>query len=68
LLDFKKWRPRFAEKHMKTFSEVTPKKVLIIFVGENLWTKVAQKTFRRSLEKIGQKSFAAPKIFLLLNL
>jgi len=36
LLDFKKWRPRFAEKLMKTFLEVTPKKVLTIFVGENL--------------------------------
>jgi len=33
----KKWCPRFAEKHMKTsFLEVTPKKVLMIFVGENL--------------------------------
>jgi len=70
LLDFKIWRPRFAEKHMKTFLQVTPKKVLMIFVGENLQAKVAQKLFNfsRSLEKYGQKSFASPKLCLLLNL
>jgi len=36
LFDFKKWPPRFAEKPMKTFLEATPKKVLMIFVGENV--------------------------------
>jgi len=34
LLDFKKWRPRFAEKHMKTFFGGHTKKRS--FAGENL--------------------------------
>jgi len=68
LLDFTKWRLRFAKKHMKTFFGGHTKKVLMIFVGENLHAKVAQKTFAGSLEKFGQKSFATPKICLLLNL
>jgi len=42
------WRP---------FSEVTPKNVFMIFVGEQLQVKVAQITFWASLRKCGQKSF-----------
>jgi len=33
----------------------------MIFVGEHLLVKAAQKTFRESLRKFGQKSFATPK-------
>jgi len=37
LFDFKKLRTTFAEKHMKTiFLEVTPEKVVMIFVGKNV--------------------------------
>jgi len=34
LFGFKKWRPTFAEKHMKTFLRGHTKKVFMIFVGE----------------------------------
>ena len=47
---FKKWRPRFAEKtHEDLLWRSHHKKVLMIFVGENLQVKAAQKTFRASL-------------------
>jgi len=39
----------------------------MIFLGENLQAKVA-KNFRARLGKFGQKSFAPPKIYLLLDL
>jgi len=39
----------------------------MIFVGGNIRKKVA-RTFRASLGKFGQKSFASPKICLLLHL
>ena len=37
-------------------------------VGKKLWAKVATNTFRASLGKFGQKSFAHPKICQLLHL
>ena len=56
-----KWRPTFAEKHMKTFfGEFTSKKIFMTFVGENL--QKAHKKILASLEKFGQKSFSTPKI------
>jgi len=58
----------FAEKHMKTFLEVTPKKGLHDLCGRKVGGKIAQKAFRASLGKFGQKSFALPKICLLLHL
>jgi len=45
---------------MKTFLQVTPKKVLMIFVGENLQAKVAQKLFRKFGE-IRAKILRIPK-------
>jgi len=66
--DFKTRRPRFAEKHMKTFNGGQTKKGRDDLCGENLQEKVAQNTFRGSLGKFGKKSFATPKMCLLLNL
>jgi len=48
--------------------EAAPEKVVMIFVEKVCRKKVAQNTFRGSLEKFGQKSFTTPKMFLLLNL
>jgi len=67
LLDFKKRRPRFAEKHMKTLFGGHTKKVVMIFV-KKVCRKKLHKTLRGSLGKFGQKSFATPKMCLLLNL
>ena len=59
----KKMGPTFAEKHVKTiFSEVTPKKGLYDLCGRKSVGKTRTKTFRASLGKVGQKSFAPPKI------
>jgi len=59
LFYFEKWRPRLAEKQVKT-----------IFVGHT--TKTVGKsftiTFSASLVLFGQKSFAPPKICFLLHL
>ena len=64
LFEFKKWCPTFAEWHMKSpFFEGHTEKILMIFVGENLWAKSRAKTFRASLGKFGQKFFA-PKNLL----
>jgi len=54
--------------HEDLFLQITSKKVFMIFVGENLWAKIAQKPFRASLGRFGQKSFALPNICLLLHL
>jgi len=65
--DFKIWRPTFTDKQTKTlFLEVTQKKLLMVFVGENLlWAKNAQL-----LGKFGEIrakiSLAPPNIWLLL--
>ena len=45
LFDFKKWRPMFAWKHETLFWRLHQKEVFMIFVGENLQAKVAQKLF-----------------------
>jgi len=55
LFDFKKCHPTFAEKHMETFLEGTPKVVFMIFVGESMYAKLAQN-FQASLVKFGQNS------------
>jgi len=68
LFDFTKWQPTFAEKQMKTFLEVTPKKILNILCGRTILGKSHTTTFRASLGTFGQKSFAPPKICLLLYL
>jgi len=68
LLDFKKWRPRFAENRMKTFFGGHTKKGFHDLRGRVFAGKSCKKTFRKSLGKFGQKSFATPKISLLLNL
>jgi len=52
---------------MKTFFGGHPKKVFLIFEGKKLWAK-SPKTFWASLGKLGHKSFASPKICLLLHL
>jgi len=63
LLDFKKWHPSFSEKHMKTFFWMSyQKNVFMIFVEK--FCRESYKTFRTSLVKLGQKSFAPPKICL----
>jgi len=69
LFDFKKLHPTFPEKHMKTFLELIPKKVFMIFdlCGRNFVGKY-HKTFQASLGKFWQKSFAPLEICLLLNL
>jgi len=52
----------FAEKHMKTlFMEVTPKNGFHdLCGGKSVW-KIRTLSFRASLWKIGQKSFAPQK-------
>jgi len=57
-----------GKTHEDLFLELTPKMVFMIVVGENLWAKIPQKAFLASLGKFGQKSFALPKICLLLHL
>jgi len=49
--------PKVCRKtHDDLFLEVTPKKVFMIFVGEQLQVKVARTSFRASLGRCGQKS------------
>jgi len=61
--------PRVCRKTHEDFTlEVTPKKELHDLCGRKFVGKIAQKTFRASLGKFGQKSFAVPKICLLLHL
>ena len=66
MLDFKKWRPRFVEKHMKTFLEVTPKKCFNLcarnFVGKSCTKNVSGK-----FGEIREKILRAPKTCLLLH-
>jgi len=52
--------------HEDLFWRLKQKEVFMIFVGENLETKVAQKTFRASLGNPG-KILRTPKICLLLH-
>jgi len=69
IVDFKKWRPTFAQKCMKTsFCRSYWKRS-----SWSLWEKICRqnkshKNFPESLGKFGQKSFASPKICLLLKL
>ena len=64
-----KMGPTFAEKYVKTIvSRATPKKGLYVLCGRKFIGKTRTKTFRASLGKVGQKSFASPKISLLLHL
>jgi len=67
LLDFKKWRPTFAEKHTKTsfFFENHTKNRFSSSSWEKICRQKTHKTFRASLGKFSQKSFAPPKICLL---
>jgi len=60
LLDFIKWRPSFAEKHMKTFLEVTPQKGLHDLCGRKFVNRSCTNAFRASLGKFVQNSFAPP--------
>jgi len=64
LFDFKKWCPTFAKKHINPFFGGHTKKGF--FMGENLLAKVTQN-FSGKWEDFGQKSFACPKICLLLQ-
>jgi len=65
LFNFKKWCPTFAEKHINPFFGGHPKKRF--FMGENLLAEVTQN-FSGKFGVFGQKSFAHPKICLLLHL
>jgi len=58
------WRPMWGESHEDFFGGHPN----MICVGGNARTKSCPKTFRASLGKFGQKSFAPPKIWLLLHL
>jgi len=53
---------------MKTFFGGHTEKGLYDLRGRTFVGKSCTKTFRESLGKFGQKSFATPKISLLLNL
>jgi len=60
---------RLHKNTIKTiFLEVTPKTGLHILCGRKFVGKRHTKTFSSSLGKFGQKSFAPPKICLLLHL
>jgi len=52
----------------RSFLEVAPKKGLNNLCGRRFLGKSRTTTFRASLGKFGQKSFAIPKICLLLHL
>jgi len=69
LVDFKKWLSTFAEKHTNPpLLEVTPRKGLHDLCGRKFVGKRRTKTFRASLGKLRQKSFAPPNVCLLLHL
>jgi len=54
-----KWRPNGLQKNTRRpLVEVTPKKVFMIFVGENLLAKVTQKNFSGKVVKIRAKSLS----------
>ena len=58
-----------APSLMKTlFMEIIPKKGLLDLCGRNFVGRSRTKTFRASLGKFGQKSYATPKICLFLHL
>jgi len=66
VLDFKQRRPRFAEKRMKTFLEVTPKKVVMIFVEKDCRKKLHKTLFGEVWGNSGEnpsqpKNVSAPK-------
>jgi len=57
------------QNHTKTFyRRLSQKKMFMICVEGNNHTRRCRKTFRASLGKFGQKSFAPSKIYLLLHL
>jgi len=58
----------FAEKHMKIFFWRSHQKGLHDLSGRKFAGKSRTKNFRARLGKFGQKSFAPPKIYLLLDL
>ena len=68
MLDFKKRGPRFAIKYMKTFFGGHTKKGFNDLRGREFVVKNCIKIVSGSLGKSGQKSFATPKICLLLHL
>jgi len=65
LFDFKKWHPTFAEKQMKAFLEVTPKKV---FSSRSYREKIyRQKSHNNVSGKFGKsraKILRTPKLLL----
>jgi len=64
-----KWRLAFAEKQIKAFLEVTPKRSSVHdLCGRKFVGKSRTTTFWASLGKFGQRSFAPPKFCLLLHL
>ena len=65
-LIWKKWRPTFAESHEDLFSSwSSQKKVCLRKCSHKKWPKTF---FGQGWGKFGQKSFAPPKICLLLHL
>jgi len=61
LLDLKKWRPRFAKKHMKTFIGGHTKKGLSDLCGREFVGTIAQKTFREVCGNSGKNPSKPPK-------
>jgi len=59
LINFKQWRPTFAEKQVKA---------IFWRSDQNTVGKICPTTFWASLGKFGQKSFVPQKMFLLLHL
>ena len=68
LFHFKKWHPRFAVKHMKTFFGGHTKKRSSWSLWEEICRQNCTKTFRANLGKFWQKSFAFPTNCLFLHL
>jgi len=65
---FKKMLPNVCRKtHEDLFFGGHIKKVFMFFVWRKFLGKSRTKTFRANLGKFGQKSFAPPKIWLLLT-
>jgi len=64
LFYLKKWRPTFAKKHMNNFFGGYTKKGLYDLCGRKYVGKSHTNTFRASLGKFRQKSFAPQKICL----
>jgi len=63
-----KWRPTFAEKYMNTSSGRShQKKVFMVFVGENVYVKVAQKLFGQVWGNSGKNPSHPPKFACYYN-